>query len=126
MRTIDLEGYTFTVQPLKYGEVQEHSKALRRLSSKSEALENVNKRLNKELLNDGDVDKTLERIDINEEARDKIEADIFKLMTSIVKKGINKIEKDEKEVGREVVEDLSIESITAISEIVMGAVTKKN
>lgn len=127
MRTLTIDEYTIEYEPMKFLDVQEESKKLRRLSNKVELLENLSKRLNRDLVDgSGDIDELTTKIEELDDQRDMAEDNILKKMIGTAKAGITSIKKGEEVCDISVVDSFGAEDLGKVNAAIMGEVTKKN
>lgn len=126
MSTLTIDGYTLEVNPMRFLDVQTYSKELRRRSNKLEMLSTLEKRYNRDLSTDGNIEEISAKLEELESERDEAETVLFNKMLEIAKSGIVTIKKGDEMVDKDVVNEFTVAQIGEINDVVLGNITKKN
>lgn len=126
MSTLTIDGYTLEVNPMRFLGVQTYSKELRRRSNKLEMLSTLEKRYNRDLSTDGNIEEISAKLEELESERDEAETVLFNKMLEIAKSGIVTIKKGDEMVDKDVVNEFTVAQIGEINDVVLGNITKKN
>lgn len=126
MSTLTIDGYTLEINPMRFLDVQGYSKELRRRSNKLEMLSTLEKRYNRDLSTDGDIEEISAKLEELESERDEAEGVLFNKMLEIAKNGVVTIKKGEELVEKDIIKEFTVAQIGEINDIVLGNITKKN